>query len=292
MPAYRFEAASAAGKLETGILDADSARQVRNLLRERGLTPLDVTPIESGGENRTGSVPVLVRRLRDAELALATRQLASLLSARLPLERALSAVIEQAETPLVRDRFAAVRSEVVAGQTFADALGRFPKDFPEVYRALVAAGEQTGDLGRIMSQLADHVEARTALTQKVKLAFTYPVIVTLVALAVIVALLTYVVPQVVSVFAQTRQSLPARAGILGSSSAAQSVGSSGLAPTHAGFALVRTTDPGREHCPLCLNPGDSHLQWRTPDPGPGGRRAHLVQRCLAGQCERCRESCA
>ena len=129
MPAYRFEAASAAGKLETGILDADSARQVRNLLRERGLTPLDVTPIESGGENRTGSVPVLVRRLRDAELALATRQLASLLSARLPLERALSAVIEQAETPLVRDRFAAVRSEVVAGQTFADALGRFPKDF-------------------------------------------------------------------------------------------------------------------------------------------------------------------
>jgi len=209
MPAYRFEAVSAAGKLETGILDADSARQVRNLLRERGLTPLDVVPIESGGERRAGALPILGRSLRDAELALATRQLASLLSARLPLERALSAVIEQAETPLVRDRFAAVRSEVVAGQTLADALARFPKDFPEVYRALVAAGEQTGDLGRIMSQLADHVEARTALTQKVKLAFTYPVIVTLVALAVIVALLTYVVPQVVSVFAQTRQSLPA-----------------------------------------------------------------------------------
>jgi general secretion pathway protein F len=97
---------------------------------------------------------------------------------------------------------------VVAGQTLADALSRFPRDFPEVYRALVAAGEQTGDLGRVMSQLADYVESRTALTQKVKLAFTYPVIVTLVALAVIIALLTYVVPQVVSVFAQTRQTLP------------------------------------------------------------------------------------
>jgi len=209
MPAYRFEAVTAAGRFENGILDADSARQARNLLRERGLTPLAVTPVESGADRRSGGTPVLSRRLRDAELAMATRQLASLLTARLPLERALSAVIEQAETALVRDRFAAVRSEVVAGQSLADALARFPKDFPEVYRALVAAGEQTGDLGRIMSQLADHVEARTALSQKVKLAFTYPVIVTLVALAVIVALLTYVVPQVVSVFAQTRQSLPA-----------------------------------------------------------------------------------
>jgi general secretion pathway protein F len=208
MPAYRFEAASAAGKVETGILDADSARQARNQLRERGLTPLEVEPIESGTARRGLSTPVLARRLKDAELALATRQLASLLSARLPLERALAAVIEQAETPLIRDRFAAVRSEVVGGSTLADALARFPGDFPEVYRALVAAGEQTGDLGRVMAQLADYVEARTALTQKVKLAFTYPVIVTLVALAVIVALLTYVVPQVVSVFAQTRQSLP------------------------------------------------------------------------------------
>ncbi|MFZ9406046.1 MAG: type II secretion system inner membrane protein GspF [Burkholderiaceae bacterium] len=208
MPAYRFEAASAAGRIESGILDADSARQARNQLRERGLTPLKVDAVEAGSARGALSRPVLGSRLKDAELALATRQLASLLSARLPLERALSAIIEQAETALVRDRFAAVRSEVVGGSTLADALGRFPRDFPEVYRALVAAGEQTGDLGRVMAQLADHVEARTALTQKVKLAFTYPVIVTLVALAVIVALLTYVVPQVVSVFAQTRQSLP------------------------------------------------------------------------------------
>jgi general secretion pathway protein F len=208
MPAYRFEAASTAGRIEKGILDADSARQARSQLRERGLTPLEVQPIDPGAvAGATGSIR-FGRRLRDAELALSTRQLASLLSARLPLERALAAVVEQAETPLVRERFAAVRSEVVAGQTLADALSRFPRDFPEVYRALVAAGEQTGDLGRVMSQLADYVESRTALTQKVKLAFTYPVIVTLVALAVIIALLTYVVPQVVSVFAQTRQNLP------------------------------------------------------------------------------------
>jgi general secretion pathway protein F len=208
MPAYRFEAASAAGKIEKGILDADSARQARSQLRERGLAPLEVVALDAGVGSEAALASRFARRLRDVELALATRQLASLLSARLPLERALSAVVEQAETPLVRERFAAVRSEVVAGQSLADALGRFPKDFPEVYRALVSAGEQTGDLGRVMSQLADYVESRTALTQKVKLAFTYPVIVTLVALAVIVALLTYVVPQVVSVFAQTRQSLP------------------------------------------------------------------------------------
>jgi general secretion pathway protein F len=101
-----------------------------------------------------------------------------------------------------------VRSEVVGGQTLAQAMGKHPRDFPEVYRALVAAGEQSGDLGLVMSRLADYVESRTALAQRVTLAFTYPAIVTLVALAVVVALLTYVVPQVVGVFTQTRQQLP------------------------------------------------------------------------------------
>jgi general secretion pathway protein F len=205
MPAFRFEAATAAGKIERGIVDADSPRQARGVLRDRGLTPIDVSPME---DRATGATAVLGPRLRDADLALATRQLASLLSARLTLERALSAIIEQADRATVRNRFAAVRSEVVGGQTLAQAMAKYPRDFPDVYRALIAAGEQSGDLGMVMSKLADYVESRTALSQRVTLAFTYPAIVTLVALAVVVALLTYVVPQVVGVFAQTKQQLP------------------------------------------------------------------------------------
>jgi general secretion pathway protein F len=207
MPAFRFEAATVAGRIERGIVDADSARQARTLLKDRGLTPLAVAPVEdrSAGASRSLAIG---GRLRDAELAMATRQLASLLSAKLPLERSLSAIIEQAERPLVRDRFAEVRSEVVAGQTLAAAMAKHPRDFPDVYRALVAAGEQSGDLALVMSKLADYVESRTGLAQRVKLAFTYPAIVTVVALAVIIALLTYVVPQVVGVFEQTKQKLP------------------------------------------------------------------------------------
>jgi general secretion pathway protein F len=207
MPAYRFEAATGAGRIERGIVDADSARHARGVLRDRGLTPIAVAPVEDRSAGASRSIGI-GGRLRDAELAMATRQLASLLSARLPLERALAAIIEQAERPLVRDRFAEVRSEVVAGQTLAASMAKHPRDFPDVYRALVAAGEQSGDLALVMSRLADYVEQRTGLAQRVKLAFTYPAIVTVVALAVIVALLTYVVPQVVGVFAQTKQKLP------------------------------------------------------------------------------------
>ncbi|NLD70835.1 MAG: type II secretion system inner membrane protein GspF [Limnobacter sp.] len=206
MPAYRYEAADAAGQIKRGVLDADSARHARTTLRERGMTPLEVSPMQESGAAR--HAPVLTGRLRAADLALVTRQLASLLAARLPIEQALNAVVEQAEKTAVRERFSAVRSEVVGGQTLTQALARYPRDFPDVYRALVAAGEQSGDLALVMGRLADYVESRTALAQRIMLAFTYPAIVTVVAGLVIVALLTYVVPQVVSVFTQTRQELP------------------------------------------------------------------------------------
>ncbi len=206
MPAYRYEAADAAGQLARGVIDADSPRHARGLLRDRGLAPLEVSAVQDGATG--GGRPIGVR-LGAAELSLATRQLASLLSARLPIEQALDAVVEQAERQSVRERFAAVRSEVVGGQTLAQALGKYPRDFPEVYRALVSAGEQSGDLALVMSRLADYIESRTALAQRILLAFTYPAIVTVVATLVIVAMLAYVVPQVVSVFAQTRQELPA-----------------------------------------------------------------------------------
>ena len=190
MPAYRYEAAEHSGQVARGIVDADSPRHARNLLRERGLTPLDLAPVQATGA--TSGLRVLAGKLGAADLAMATRQLASLLSARLPIEQALNAVVEQADRQSVRDRFAAVRSEVVGGQTLAQALAKFPRDFPDVYRALVAAGEQSGDLALVMNRLADYVESRTALTQRIMLAFTYPAIVTVVATLVIVALLTVV----------------------------------------------------------------------------------------------------
>ncbi len=205
MPAYRFEAADAGGRIERGVIDADSPRHARSLLRDRGLTPLELSTLQAvqsaGGAVRGG-------RLRTMELTLATRQLASLLLARLPLERALSSVAEQAERRVARERFAAIRSDVVAGQTLSQVLEKYPRDFPDVYRALVAAGEQSGDLGLVMGRLADYVEARSTLSQKVIFAFIYPLIVTLVAVTVIIAMLTYVVPQVVGVFEQTQQELP------------------------------------------------------------------------------------
>jgi general secretion pathway protein F len=204
MPAFKFEAAAVNGKTQKGVLDADSAKHARSILRERGLTALDVEPVTG----QVGSGPTLGGKIRASELAESTRQLSSLLTARLPLEQALAVVVEQAERPLVRDRFAAVRSEIVSGQTFSQGLAKYPRDFPEVYRSLIAAGEQSGDLAKIVGRLADYIESRTALSQKITLAFVYPAIVTLVAAMVIIALLTYVVPQVVSVFSTTKQQLP------------------------------------------------------------------------------------
>jgi len=205
MPAFRFEAASATGQIEQGVVDADSARHARSQLRERGLTPLQVDSLQQTDVAKTS---VVSGRLRTSELTLATRQLASLLAARLPIEQALATVAEQGERRVVRERFAAVRSDVIGGQTFAESLAKYPKDFPDIYRALVAAGEQSGDLGKVMGRLADFIEARNTLSSKIWLAFTYPGIVSAVALMVILALLTYVVPQVVTVFEQTDQELP------------------------------------------------------------------------------------
>jgi general secretion pathway protein F len=146
--------------------------------------------------------------LSTVELALFTRQLASLLEARLPLEQAFTALLEQAERPYMRDLIAAIRAEVMGGASLSDAMAQHPRDFADIYRALVASGEHIGQLSSVLSRLADFVERRNALVQKVRLAFTYPAIVTAVAFAIVIFLLTYVVPQIVSVFANTRQQLP------------------------------------------------------------------------------------
>lgn len=200
---YRFEAADGLGKIETGRLEADNERGAMSALRSRGLTPLllQVERVSSGGA-RFGA------RLSDGDLAWATRQLASLLGASLPLEAALSATVEQAERKHIADTLSAVRADVRSGLRLADALAARPRDFPEIYRALIAAGEESGDLAQVMERLADYIEERNNLRGKILTAFIYPAVVGLVSVAIVIFLLSYVVPQVVSAFSQARQDLP------------------------------------------------------------------------------------
>jgi len=206
MASFHFEASNAAGRIEQGLIEADSARAARTSLRARGLVPLAVAAVAAGRGSR--SAPFRRRRFSESELALGTRQLSSLLAAKLPLATALAATIDGTEHAAVREVLSGVRSEVVAGHRLADALAQFPLEFPEVYRATVAAGEETGDLAQVMERLADYIEERQALRGKIIAAFVYPAVVTVVALAIVVFLMTYVVPQVVEVFRQSRQVLP------------------------------------------------------------------------------------
>ena len=209
MPAFRYEAVDAVGSTTKGVLNADSARSARADLRAQGLLPITVEAIAQ--QTDAAGNPQRRRfgeRLSTIEIALFTRQLASLLEASLPLEQALTALLEQAERTYQRDLIASIRSDVMGGASLSGALASHPRDFADIYRALVASGEQIGQLSQVLSRLADYIERRNALVQKVKLAFTYPAIVTVVAFVIVIFLLTYVVPQIVAVFANTKQRLP------------------------------------------------------------------------------------
>jgi len=206
MPGFRYQAYNVEGKLHKGVLEADSARQARAALREQGLTPHRVEVIaanDAGGGSRFGRIA-----LSTTELTTLTRSLASLLEAGLTVEQAFNALIEQAERERVRQVLAALRGEVLAGNTVAKALGAFPHVFSELYRTLVAAGESSGQLPRVLSKLADYLEERQQLRARLSLALIYPVIVMAVALVVVGALLIYVLPQVVQVFTHAHQKLP------------------------------------------------------------------------------------
>jgi general secretion pathway protein F len=207
MAAFRFAAADNAGKEQSGVLEADSARAARQVLRARGLIPLTVEAVVSESQRR-GLTMTLGRRLSQTELAVITRQLASLLGASLPVSDALTVMVEQSEKQSVRELMAAIRTDVLGGASLSKALARHPRQFPDIYRALISAGEESGKLGSVLASLADYIEERAKLQQKITLAFVYPIIVTVVALLVVIGLLTYVVPQVVQVFAQTKQALP------------------------------------------------------------------------------------
>jgi general secretion pathway protein F len=205
--AYRYSAADQLGKDQVGVLEADSARQARQMLRYQGLVPLLVEPVESEAVRR-GAGGMRGRRLSQTELAVLTRQFASLMAAALPIADALTVLVEQSEQQSLREMMASIRTEVRGGMSLSNALARHPRQFPAIYRALIAAGEESGKLGSVLSSLADYIEERARLQQKITLAFVYPIILTAVSLLVVTFLLTYVIPQVVEVFTQTKQALP------------------------------------------------------------------------------------
>jgi general secretion pathway protein F len=212
MPAYTFEALDAQGATQKGLIDADTARSARSMLRARALVPLQVEPATGGGTNVKGSglnITLWGGRVFSATtLAVWTRQIAGLVAAGLPLERALSALTEEAEDDKQRNLMASLRSEVNAGSPFAQALAQHPREFSSIYTSVIAAGEQSGQLGTVLERLADDLEAREALKNKLVAASLYPAIVTLVAIVIVVFLVSYVVPQVASVFAGSKRALP------------------------------------------------------------------------------------
>ncbi|MBF0625659.1 MAG: type II secretion system inner membrane protein GspF [Magnetococcales bacterium] len=203
MGAYEYTALDAAGKTRKGTLEGDSPGHVRQLLREQGLAPLTVGEVRrrrAGGGGRGG--------VSRTDLALATRQLATLTGAGIPLEEALVTLSEQTDSRRLRGILLAVRSRVLEGHSLGDALGGFPGLFSDLYRETVAAGEHTGQLDQVLERLASHLEDSHRLNQSVRLAMLYPLIVMIFALGVSVALITYVVPQVTQVFEDFDQELP------------------------------------------------------------------------------------
>jgi general secretion pathway protein F len=202
MSAFRWEAVDGEGRVRQGVLEAATARAVRDQLRAGGLTPTAIAAAAARGDALSGV------RLAAPLLAMTTRQLATLTLSGMPLDQALAAVAEQADDARVARLAAELRGQVAAGESLPAALARFPRAFSPLYRGLVAAGAETGRLAEVLARLADYLEAREALRQKVVLALMYPAIVTVIAFAVITVLLVYVVPQVVSVYQQSRQALP------------------------------------------------------------------------------------
>ncbi|MEJ2803253.1 type II secretion system inner membrane protein GspF [Comamonadaceae bacterium PP-2] len=222
MPAYAFEALDAQGKSRKGLIEADTARAARNLLRNQSLVPLEVKPVagdtataaaaaQSGGGAARASWNITLwqsRAFSYTALTVWTRQLADLVSAGLPLEQGLSALAEEFEDERQRALVATLRAEVNGGSSFARALGLYPREFSDIYRAVIEAGEHSGKLDLVLDKLANDMSDNQALRGKLLAAVLYPAIVTLVAIAIVIFLLSYVVPQVAQVFAGSKQALP------------------------------------------------------------------------------------
>jgi len=224
MPAYEYSAQNAQGKTQKGLLEGDSPRQVRQQLKLRGLIVLSLTEITAShkDKNKTRSLIDVFKhywqhrkiRLGHTDLTLLTRQLATLISAGLPIEETLSGLLEQSEKENVKRTLAAVRSKITDGYSFSAALGQFPQTFSKLYIASVTAGEQTGRLPDVLLTLADHLENQYAIRQKVTQAMVYPCMMLLISLGIVVFLLVYVVPKIIEVFQESNQALPAATQIL------------------------------------------------------------------------------
>ena len=250
MAGYEYSALDAAGRETRGVVEADTERHARSLLRERGLAPLAVEGIraaaQKAGLRERFSRPGLSR----SGLALLTRQFATLVRAGLTIEECLNVLIEQSDSAGAKRLLAAVRARILEGQSLSRGLADYPDAFPQIYRAMVEAGEQSGRLGDVLERLADYTENREALRDKVVIAFIYPVLVTLVALAVVGLLLVYVVPQVTRVFANLGQALPLATRILIAISdfvrASGAVSLAGLVVVLVAARLL-LRDPARRH---------------------------------------------
>jgi general secretion pathway protein F len=207
MGAYEYTALDGGGKERRGVIEGDTPKHVRSLLRERELLPVNVTEV-SQKESRRHTGFTLRRGVSASDLSLLTRQLATLVRAGLPLEEALLATSQQSEKPRVQSILLGVRSRVMEGHTLASGLGEFPRVFPEIYRATVSAGEQSGHLDRILERLADYTENREQIRQKVMGALLYPIVLSVMCFSIVSILLVYVVPKVVEVFDANRAKLP------------------------------------------------------------------------------------
>ncbi len=208
MGAFEYTVLDTRGREKKGVIEGDTARAVRQKLREQGLIPLAIETAAERESRRARGGFTLRRRISASDLALVTRQLATLVSSGLPLEEALRAAAEQNDKPRIKSMIMSVRGKVMEGHTLANGLAEFPHIFPEIFRATVTAGEQTGHLDAVLERLADYAESRQDLRQKMALALIYPILLTVVATAIVIGLTTYVVPQVVQVFVNIHHQLP------------------------------------------------------------------------------------
>ncbi len=213
MGAYQYVAVDGGGKEHRGVLEGDTPRHVRQLLRERQLLPVEVAEVEAR-ERKAQRQFSLFRGISGLDLALLTRQLATLVKAGLPLEEALLAVSEHTEKPRLKSIVLGVRAKVLEGHSLASGLDEFPYAFPTVYRATVMAGEQAGQLDSVLERLADYTESRHSLRQKVAQAMVYPILLTVIAFGIITVMLVVVVPKIVTVFETTGQELPVMTRVL------------------------------------------------------------------------------
>ena len=205
MPAYQYTAIDASGKQQKGVLEGDSARQIRQQLRDKQWIPVQVDAVEQKDKHRTGGF--FQKKFTAYDLALMTRQLSVLVAAGIPLEEALRAVAKQSEKAHVQNLMLSVRSKVLEGHSLAQGMQQSGR-FPELYIATIAAGERSGHLDLILDQLADYTENRFAMQKKIQGAMIYPIILMLMSFGIVMGLMTYVVPDIVKTFDQSKDALP------------------------------------------------------------------------------------